>query len=83
VGQAFYERSLKQKESGGSPLDVGAALAVFLGSELSNGITGKLISAVWDRWVDWPSHLDELNQSDVYTLRRITGRDRGMDWGDK
>ena len=23
-----------------------------------------------------------LNRSDVYTLRRITGRDRGFEWGD-
>lgn len=83
VGQVFYERSLKQKENGGSPLDVGAGLAVFLGSDASNGITGKLISAVWDRWDDWPKHIDELNKSDIYTLRRIAGRDRGMNWGDK
>ena len=26
--------------------------------------------------------LDELNKSDVYSLRRIIGRDRAMDWGD-
>ena len=31
----------------------------------------------------WPEHLDELKNSDIYTLRRITGRDRGFDWGDK
>lgn len=83
VGQAFYERSVKQKESGGASLHFGADLIVFLGSDASNGITGKLISAVWDRWETWPDHLEELNTSDIYTLRRITGRDRGMDWGDK
>jgi 3-oxoacyl-[acyl-carrier protein] reductase len=54
-----------------------------LASEASRGITGKLISAVWDRWEDWPLHLDELNKTDIYTLRRIVGRDRGMAWGDK
>lgn len=83
VGKTFYERSLKQKESGGSPMDFGSRLAVFLGSPKSNGVTGKLISAVWDRWEDWPDHLEDLSNSDVYTLRRITGRDRGMTWGDK
>ncbi len=83
VGKVFYERSLKQKESGGSPLDVGAGLAVFLGADASNGITAKLISAVWDKWEHWPDHLDDLNSSDVYTLRRIAGRDRAMNWGDK
>lgn len=83
VGQAFYERSLKQKQSGGAPLDRGAELAVFLGTSASNGITGKLISAIWDNWEQWPLHLDELAKSDIYTLRRIAGRDRDCDWGDK
>lgn len=83
VGQAFYERSVKQKESGGAPLDRGADLALFLASSASDGITAKLISAVWDNWEQWPEHLEELNSSDAYTLRRIAGRDRGMEWGDK
>lgn len=83
VGKDFYERSLKQKCSGGVPLDRGADLALFLASSASDGITGKLISAVWDDWEHWPEHLDELSTSDVYTLRRITGRDRGFAWGDK
>jgi len=83
VGQGFYDRALKQKQNGGSPLDVGVVLTVFLATEASRGITGKLISAVWDRWEDWPFHLDELNKTDIYTLRRIVGRDRGMNWGDK
>ncbi len=83
VGQAFYERSLKQKETGGAPLECGADLALFLASSASDGITAKLISAVWDDWEHWPEHLDELSSSDAYTLRRITGRDRGFDWGDK
>lgn len=83
VGQAFYERSLKQKESGGAPLGRGADLALFLASAASDGITGKLISAIWDDWEHWPEHLDELSSSDVYTLRRIAGRDRDITWGDK
>jgi hypothetical protein len=74
---------LKQKDSGGVPLAFGAELAVFLASTESNGISGKLISAVWDNWADWPDHLTELSKSDAYTLRRITGRDRGFGWGDK
>lgn len=83
VGQAFFDKSIKQKESGGTGFDRGAELAVFLASDASNGITGKLISAVWDEWEHWPEHLDELRASDVYTLRRIAGRDRGLSWGDK
>ena len=83
VGKAFYERSLKQKESGGTSLERGAALALFLASAVSDGITAKLISAVWDNWEQWPAYLDKLSTSDIYTLRRIAGRDRGCEWGDK
>jgi NAD(P)-dependent dehydrogenase (short-subunit alcohol dehydrogenase family) len=83
VGQQFFDRMKKIAQEGGTPLGVGAALCVFLGSSESDGITGKLIAAQWDRWEDWPKHLDELNASDVYTLRRITGRDRNKEWGDR
>jgi len=64
-------------------LEKGAALAVFLASDASRGITGRLISAVWDRYEDWPAHLEALSQSDAFTLRRIVGRDRGFTWGDR
>ncbi|MCK1737095.1 SDR family oxidoreductase [Bradyrhizobium sp. 138] len=83
VGQEFFDRMKRIAGEGGTPLDVGAALCVFLGSADSDGITGKLIAAQWDRWQDWPQHLEELNNSDVFTLRRITGRDRNKSWGDK
>jgi NAD(P)-dependent dehydrogenase (short-subunit alcohol dehydrogenase family) len=83
VGGAFYERALKQKAQGGVPLEKGAELAVFLASSASDGITGKLISAVWDPWEEFPKHLDELKRTDIYTLRRIVPKDRGKDWGDR
>lgn len=80
VGQAFYERSLKQQQQGGAPLDKGAELAVFLASKESDGITGRLISAVWDGWREFPSRREQIANSDVFTIRRIVPKDRGMDW---
>lgn len=82
VGRDFYERSLQQKATGGAGLNKGADLALFLASPESDGITAKLISAVWDNWQEWPKHIDQLAVSDAYTLRRISGRDRDMEWGD-
>jgi NAD(P)-dependent dehydrogenase (short-subunit alcohol dehydrogenase family) len=81
VGRAFYEKALEQQRSGGIPLRQGAKLAVFLASAASDGITGKLLSAVWDPWPELPERLVDLD-SDIYTLRRIVPRDRGLDWGD-
>jgi len=83
VGKTFYDRAVKQKKDGGAPVELGADLALFLASSSSNGITAKLISAVWDNWKEWPNHIADLNSNDVYTLRRIVGRDRGFSWGDK
>jgi NAD(P)-dependent dehydrogenase (short-subunit alcohol dehydrogenase family) len=80
VGKDFYERSLKQQKEGGAPLEKGAALAAFLASADSDGITGRLISAVWDDWANLPSRRAELTKGDVYTLRRIVPEDRGMKW---
>ena len=80
VGEAFYRKAVQQKQDGGAPLERGADLAVFLASSASDGITGKLISAVWDPWENLPSRRAEL-ASDVYTLRRIVPKDRGLDWG--
>ena len=56
---------------------------LFLGSNYSNGISGKLISAVWDNWKNWMKRKKILKKSDAYTIRRIVGRDRGFKWGDK
>jgi NAD(P)-dependent dehydrogenase (short-subunit alcohol dehydrogenase family) len=81
VGQGFYDRALEQQRSGGVPLERAAALAVWLGSAASDGITAKLLSAVWDPWSELPAHLQDL-ASDVYTLRRIVPADRGMAWGE-
>lgn len=82
AGRCEFENAKKVFEQGGASLDKVANLALFLASNSSDGISGKLISAVWDNWQEWPKYLDQLAGSDVYTLRRIAGRDRGMYWGD-
>jgi NAD(P)-dependent dehydrogenase (short-subunit alcohol dehydrogenase family) len=81
VGEAFYAKSVAQKAQGGAPLTKAAQLAVFLGSSASDGITAKLISAVWDPWIDLPKYVEQLRNSDVYAIRRIVPRERGFDWG--
>lgn len=77
-----HAKALSQQQTGGAAPERGAELIVFLASAESDGITGRLISAVWDPWSDLPLRRDDLNRSDVYTLRRIVPRDRGMTWGD-
>jgi NAD(P)-dependent dehydrogenase (short-subunit alcohol dehydrogenase family) len=81
VGKEFYQASLKQRDSGGTPLEKGAGLCLYLASDESNGITGKLISAVWDPWKEFQSHREALLKTDVFTLRRIVPSERGLAWG--
>lgn len=80
VGEEFYERALAQKADGGTPPELGAALCVFLASDASDGITGRLISAVWDPWQTLTEHAIELSESDIFTLRRVVPADRGREW---
>ncbi len=80
VGRAAFEKALRQQESGGAPIEVGARLCVYLGSEAADGITGKLIAAQWDPWERLQQWRQELCSSDIYTLRRIVPEDRGQKW---
>jgi NAD(P)-dependent dehydrogenase (short-subunit alcohol dehydrogenase family) len=77
VGSGFYEKALKQRDTGGAPLEKGVALCVYLASSAGDGITGKLISALWDPWEKLHDFRAQLERSDIYTLRRIVPEDRG------
>jgi 3-oxoacyl-[acyl-carrier protein] reductase len=83
VGQDFINRMKQLRESGGTPLEVGAECVVHLGSAPSDGITGRLISAVWDPWETLDRHRADIDSTDVYTIRRIVPAERGFDWGDR
>ena len=83
IGEKAYANAIKQNSMGGDSLESAASLALFLASSISDGITGKLISAKWDNWKSFTKFTKELNDSDVFTLRRIVGKDREFDWGDK
>jgi len=68
---ACYERAKEQKVTGGVAPERAAELALFLASDASNGLTGRLLSAVWDDW----DNLDvrRIANSSLYQERRIDG----------
>jgi NAD(P)-dependent dehydrogenase (short-subunit alcohol dehydrogenase family) len=71
AGKQFYERTMKEIESGGTSIEFTTDLAVFLLSDLSNGISGKLISAPFDAWKT-PEFQERLrSDADLAALRRI------------
>jgi Dehydrogenases with different specificities (related to short-chain alcohol dehydrogenases) len=76
-----YQRALDtmQKDSAATAQRA-AELCLFLASDESAGLTGRLLSAVWDPWQRLSEHMREIATSDVYTLRRIVPKDRGQEW---
>src|SRR5206468_673197 len=69
AGAEEHARARRQAEQAGGTLERAAELAVFLASAKSDGITGRLISAVWDQWETLPGRRAVLQQTDIYTLR--------------
>ena len=82
AGKVEFERASRQPRDDGAQLEKVLGLTEFLLSSKSDGITGKLISAVWDPWEKLHEFKQDLD-GDIYTLRRIVPKDRGKAWGDK
>ena len=71
LDKKFLEKVKKQKETGGTPPEKAAQLVLYLASDDSDGITGKLISAVWDNYKNFSNQLDEIKGTQIYTLKRV------------
>lgn len=59
----------QQAAEGGVDPQRPAALAVFLASSRSDGLTGRLISAVWDNWEEMD--IEAVMAGEAYTVRRL------------
>jgi len=80
AGKDTKAKVIRQKQEGGVPPEKVAELALFLASAESDGLSGRLVSLLWDKWKESPKHLKEIMSSDVYTMRRIVPEDRGLRW---
>jgi 3-oxoacyl-[acyl-carrier protein] reductase len=65
-------RRLRETGEGGTPREVPADLAVFLASDDSRGLTGRLISAPNDNWESWTDdRIAQVMSKPWFTLRRM------------
>jgi len=72
VGDAqLYAIGQRVTSGGGASLERAAALAVFLASDASGTLSGRLISAVTDDFSNLPMQLQRIMSSDALTLRRV------------
>ena len=66
-----YLTDLEDKLSlAGDSLQNASDLIEFLLDTEIEGLTGRLISAVWDDWRDWASRPPDLDSKDLYRIRR-------------
>jgi NAD(P)-dependent dehydrogenase (short-subunit alcohol dehydrogenase family) len=87
VATDLHEATLKAGESAGdqfrltkeklvkgaTPVDIPVGCVKFLISEESGGLTGKTISANFDKWGNdvFKESINEITESELYTMRRI------------
>lgn len=74
------DKAREQAINGGSSIENAAKCVAWLSSEKAVGITGRLISAIWDDWENLNEHFDDIRDSDIFTLRRIIPKDKGFEW---
>ncbi len=65
-------RRLRETGEGGTPREVPAELALFLASDDSRNLTGRLISAPNDKWESWTDErIEQVMSQPWFTLRRM------------
>jgi NAD(P)-dependent dehydrogenase (short-subunit alcohol dehydrogenase family) len=70
-GPQAVEELEKMDVTGGVPAERAAALALFLASNHSKGLTGRLISAVHDDWTKMGARIPKIMSTESWTLRRV------------
>ena len=67
----IHQLGLRVTSGGGASIDECAELAVWLASDESGDLTGRLISAATDDFRSLPPRIEEIMSGDAYTLRRV------------
>ena len=67
----IHQLGLRVTSGGGASIDECAELAVWLASDESEVLTGRLISAATDDFRGLPPRIAEIMAGDAYTLRRV------------
>lgn len=72
LGDKLFQAILEIDQSGGTPLSIPVTACLTLVSGRFNGLSGKMLSARYDDFEDIFSRKSEIENSDLYTLRRLT-----------
>lgn len=78
AGKNEWESANKLSKNNDEKIKKVIELIEFLIS--TNGIRGKIISAQWDNLDDIKNNIEDIQNTDIYTLRRIVPNDRNKKW---
>jgi 3-oxoacyl-[acyl-carrier protein] reductase len=67
----LYETGVRVTSGRGASMERAVDLAVFLASDASGKLSGRLLQAVSDDFHSLPARIPEIMASDAYTLRRV------------
>ena len=67
-----YAKAMQVMSTGGANIDNVLKLAIFLASNDSDGLSGKTISAQWDDLNFIKQNINKIQDSDKFTMKRIT-----------
>lgn len=73
AGEAEVRKARAINEGGRDAVDRLVGLVRFLVSDESDGLAGRLISAVWDDWETLGARIAEIRDTELYTMRRVIG----------
>lgn len=76
AGKKYYDYIINKSKKGSVPIEVPINCIKFLISSESGRLTGKTISASFDKWESpiFKKYIDEINDSDLFTSKRINLR---------
>lgn len=72
-GREHFQLTQKKLKDGAVPMEIPVECVKFLISQDSDGLTGKTISASFDKWnsKEFKNSIQEISESDLFTMRRI------------
>ncbi len=70
AGELEFDKAYRSLNEDDTSMVEPAELVVFLASNKSNGLSGKLISAMWDAWSQ-DDFISKCTDENIFTLRRV------------
>ena len=79
IGEKNWQALQDRLASGGDSIDKAPELTLFIASQNRKELNGRVISAIWDNWENISFQKEKIIDTDIFQMRRIIPKDRGID----